>query len=197
MLASINPLGERARSQPYALTVTAYVVSSTVAGAALGALLGLAGSPVATPTAALVFVAAVALVGLFFDRGALGLRAPGPRRQVNENWLATYRGWVYGAGFGAQLGLAFLTIVTATATWVAFACALFAGSVAGGALVGLCFGLVRALPVLSAARVRDPHGLRAVVRRLDRIRPRVAAVTTAAQGAGALGLLAVAIGRIA
>jgi hypothetical protein len=193
MLASINPLGERGRNQHYRLTVTAYVVGSTVAGAVLGALLGLVGSPIESHLAGFAVVAAVAVVGLALDAHAFGLRVPGPQRQVDENWLVTYRGWVYGSGFGAQLGLAFLTIVTSSATWVAFACALFAGNAAAGAAIGAVFGLARALPILSAARVRDPAALRALVRRLERVRPRVAVATTAVQGTAAAGLLALAI----
>jgi hypothetical protein len=193
MLASINPLGERGRNQHYRVTVTAYIVGSTVAAALLGGLLGLVGTPLATPTVALIIVAAIAIIGLLLDGRAFGSRVPGPKRQVNENWLVTYRGWVYGAGFGVQLGLAFLTIVTASATWVAFACALFAGNAAAGAVIGATFGLARALPILSAARVSDPSALRALVRRLERLRPRVGIATTAAQGAAAAGLLAIVL----
>jgi hypothetical protein len=195
MLASINPLGERARRQRYWLTVAAYVAASTGAGAALGAVLGLAGGAWRAPAIAVVIVAALAVVGLGLDRSRA--RTPGPRRQVNENWLASYRGWVYGAGFGAQLGLAFVTIVTTSATWVAFACALLSGSIVAGALVGAVFGLVRALPILSGARVRDPEMLRALVRRLDRLRPLVATLTSVAQALAAVGLFVVAVGRAA
>ena len=193
MLASINPLGERGRNQRYRVTVTAYIVGSTLAGAALGGFLGLVGTPLATPTVALVVVAAIAIAGTVLDARVFGLHVPGPKRQVNENWLVTYRGWVYGAGFGLQLGLAFLTIVTASATWVAFACALLAGNATAGAAIGATFGLARALPILTAARVSEPSALHAVVRRLDRLRPRVAVATTAAQGAAAAGLLALVI----
>jgi hypothetical protein len=197
MLASINPLGERGRNQRYAITVTAYVIGSTVAGALLGATLGFIGARIATPTVALVLVAVVAIAGHLFDARAFGLRVPGPRRQVNENWLVTYRGWVYGTGFGVQLGLAFLTIVTASATWVVFACALFAGSTPAAAAIGAIFGLARALPILTAARVRETLALHALVRRLERLRPRVAVATTAVQGAAAAGLLALAIRGVA
>ncbi len=195
MLASINPLGERGRNQRYWVTITAYIAGSTVAGAGLGALLGLVGSPIAAPLPALGIVAAVAIAGQAFDAHVFGLRVPGPRRQVNENWLVTYRGWVYGAGFGIQLGLAFLTIVTASATWVAFACALLAGSPIAGAFIGATFGIARALPVLTAARVRDPSALHALARRLERLRPRIAVATTAAQGVAAAGLVALMVGR--
>jgi hypothetical protein len=197
MLASINPLGERGRNQHYWITISAYLAASTIAGASLGALLGLAGSAIARSAAALGTIAAVAVLGLLLDTRVLRLRVPGLRRQVNENWLVQFRGWVYGAGFGAQLGVGFATIVTASATWVAFACALLSGTWLAGGLVGAVFGLARALPILSAARVRDPAALRDLVRRLERVRPRVALVSSAAQGAAAIGLIALTIGRVA
>jgi hypothetical protein len=196
MLASINPLGERARNQRYGITITAYLLGSTLAGAGLGALLGLVGSPIAAPTRSLGIVASVAIVGVVLDAHVLPFRIPGPRRQVNENWLVAYRGWVYGSGFGIQLGLAFLTIVTASATWVAFACALLAGTPAAGALIGATFGLARGLPILAAARVRDPGSLRELMRRLERARPRVTVATAAVQAAAAGGLLALTVGRL-
>lgn len=192
MLASINPLGERGRNQRYAVTVTAYVAASAAAAALLGSVLGALGAAIATPALALVVVAVIAVIGLLLDSGvagAAGTRALGPQRQVNEDWLATYRGWVYGAGFGAQLGVGFSTIVVASATWVAFACALFAGSAVGGLLVGTTFGLARALPVLLTASVTDGESLSRVFRRLDTARPRVARVTTGVQVIAVTALL--------
>jgi hypothetical protein len=197
MRPSINPHGERGRNQRYRVTVTAYVIASTLAGALLGGVLGLAGTPVAAPSLALGIVAGVAIAGHVLDAHAFGLRVPGPRRQVDENWLVAYRGWVYGAGFGMQLGVAFATIVTASATWVAFACALFAGTAPAGAVIGATFGLARALPILAAARVGDPSALHGLARRLERLRPRVAVTTTAVQGAAAAGLLTLVIRNVA
>src|SRR4051794_13198244 len=169
MLASINPLGERARNQSYALTVTAHVVASTVAAALLGGTLGLAGSWLASWGVRAGVIAAVALGGLLFDAHVFGWRVPGPRRQVNEDWLATYRGWVYGAAYGAQLGAGFTTIVAASATWLAFVCALFAGSFTAGAIIGAAYGFLRAALVLLAFQVRDASSLRALLRRLERV----------------------------
>jgi len=197
MLASINPLGERGRNQQYRVTVVAYIAGSTGAGALLGGALGFAGAPFAVPVVAFAAIAGPAAAGIAFDAPRSGRRVPGPRRQVDENWLVTYRGWVYGAGFGAQLGLGFVTIVTASATWVAFACALLSGSAFAGGAIGTTFGFARALPILAAARVHDPSALRALMRRLDRLRPRVATTTTAFQGAAAAGLLALAVARTA
>jgi hypothetical protein len=195
MLASINPLGERSRNQRYWVTVVAYIVGSTLAGAFLGGALGFVGAPVAVPLVALVVVAVLAIAGIVFDAGGFGVRVPGPRRQVDENWLVTYRGWVYGAGFGAQLGFALVTIVTASATWVAFACALLSGNALAGVLIGAIFGLARALPILAAAGVRHPATLRGLVRRLEGFRPRVASTATAVQGVAAAGLVVLAVAK--
>jgi len=194
MLASINPLGERGRNQPYPVTTAAFIVASTLAGAALGGALGLAGALFVRQRPALLVLAALALAGLVVDAGWRGMRVPGPRRQVEENWLTTYRGWVYGAGFGVQLGLGVTTIVTASATWIALACALLSGSFAGGVIVGTTFGLVRAVPVLLTARIREPGDLHALMRHMHRWEPRFASATLAVQTSLAFVAAAVAIG---
>ena len=66
MLASITPLGERGRNATWAITVTAFIVGATLAGAALGALLGGLGALVVpsgfgTQARLVVLAAAVAL----------------------------------------------------------------------------------------------------------------------------------------
>jgi hypothetical protein len=198
MLASINPLGERGRQQRYSVTVTAYVVASTVAGVALGGALGGVGHIIVpVPALALAAVAVAAAGGLVVDTGVAGLRVSGPRRQVNEDWLTTYRGWVYGTGFGAQLGFAFSTIVVASVTWAAFACALCSASVEGGALIGGTFGLLRAVPVLMVASARDPRALRIAIGRLDAFRPRVASLTTALQAMASVAVALALVVRLA
>jgi len=198
MLASINPLGERARNQSYPLTVTAYIAASTVAAAAFGALLGAAGQLIPHDALAprVAILGALALVGLAFDARVMGLRVPGPHRQVNEDWLVEYRGWVYGAGFGAQLGVGVVTIVTASATWLALACAIVSGSPVAGALIGIAFGATRAVPILATARVHDPSALRSRLRRLQRARPPAARVVAVVQAVLGVGLI-VGAGRLA
>ncbi len=113
MLASISPLGERARRQHFFITAVSYIVAAALAGAAiggalggLGALLGVGFDPVG-----MIALAVLAVVGFAVDGAWFGLRVPGLRRQVDEDWLTRYRGWVYGAGYGAQLGVGFATIV--------------------------------------------------------------------------------------
>jgi hypothetical protein len=196
MLTSISPFGERARGQRWGVTVTAYVVASTLGGALVGALLGGLGRVALTPldgdhdTVALVVVAAVAVIGLLVDGGAGGLRLPGPARQVDENWLSSYRGWVYGAGYGVQLGAAFTTIVSASITYVAFVCALLANSVVAATLIGATFGATRSIPQLLTAHVDDPVSLRVLMQRFDASLPRARRVAYVLQAVAA----AVAIG---
>src|SRR3954468_21997684 len=143
MLASITPLGERGRGASWRRTVSAYIVASTIGGVAVGAVLGGLGSLADTPPPRwlLLGVAAAAFVAAVLD--VVG-RLPTIHRQVDEGWLTTYRDWVYGAGFGFQLGLAAVTIVTSASTYLMWLLELLTGSPAAGALVGALFGLARA-----------------------------------------------------
>lgn len=167
MLASITPLGERGRRMRWGQTVVAYVAGSVLGGAAIGALLGGFGAllPIHPgPTMTAVLVAATCLVAAGLD--LRGGHLPTPHRQVDEDWLHRYRGWVYGAGFGFQLGLGVVTIVTTATVYATLVLAVLTWSVGGGIAVGAAFGLVRALPVLAAARVTTPDRLAALHRRL-------------------------------
>jgi MFS family permease len=191
MLASITPLGERGRQSHWSITVTAFAIGATAAGAAAGALLGALGTllPGSADGGVRTAVIAAALIGAL----ALELSStavPGPRRQVDERWLDRYRGWVYGLGYGAQLGLGIVTVVTSAATYVVLLCALASGgAVAGLAIMGL-YGVLRGLTPLLASGVRTPQQLLALHTRL-----RGAEAATARAGAavlalaGALGLL--------
>ena len=162
MLGSITPLGERGRGSRWWLTVTAYLVGSTLGGVAFGWLLGLVGSSFAsrTPVAArLAVLAVVVLAGLLLDLGPFGLRLPTVRRQVDEGWRAGYRGWVWGFGFGLQLGAGVATVVTTSTVYATWLAAGLSGGAVAGAVIGATFGVVRAAPVLSVAGVRRPDQL--------------------------------------
>ena len=192
MLASIHPLGERARDRRWGVTVGAYVLGSTLAAAVLGAALGGVGALLALgPGLTASLVVAAGGLALAADLGAFGL--PTVHRQVDKDWLDRYRGWVVGLGFGAQLGLGVVTIVNTAAVYLSLALALLTGSVAGGAVVGTTFGLVRALLILGVAGVRRPDQLRAALRRMQGWRSlsqragiAVQAVVLAAAGAVAI-----------
>ncbi len=194
MLASIHPLGERARDRRWSVTVSAYVAGSTAAASLLGAVLGVAGDLLPlTPGATALALVALCALALAFDLGVAGLRLPTVHRQVDKDWLDRYRGWVVGVGFGFQLGLGVVTIVTTAAVYLALALALLTGSPAAGAAVGATFGLVRALVILAVARVRRPEQLRAALRRMQGWRPLSDRLGIAVQALALLAAGAVAI----
>src|SRR5438105_4961496 len=170
MLASITPLGERGRNTTWSITVTAFVVGATAAGAALGAVLAALGALVLPggvgAQVRLVALAATVAVAIALD--AMPRAVPGPHRQVNERWLDEYRGWVYGLGYGAQLGLGVTTVVSSAGTYVALIAAFLAPVPAAGALIVGCFGAIRGLTLLAGAGVRTPPQLLDLHRALGR-----------------------------
>jgi hypothetical protein len=173
MLGSITPLGERGRGSRWWLTVTAYVAGSLAGGIATGAALGWIGATVTAlaPASRLALLGSLIVVALAFDVGLFGTRVPSVRRQVDERWRTRYRGWVWGLGFGVQLGVGALTIVTTSTVYATWAAAMLSGGAVAGASIGASFGLARALPVFAVARVRRPDQLL----RVDAVLGRLAA----------------------
>ena len=197
MLASIHPLGERGRGQRYATTASSYVLGAAAGGAVMGAALGFLGSVAAAlidPSDTMIawLVVAAASGGLILERRARDSRLLSWHRQVNEDWMTTYRGWIYGAGFGFQLGLGLVTIITSGTVYLTFAMAFLTGSWQWGLTVGLVFGLTRASVALSVARVTHPHQLRSAHRQLQRLATPAQRVAQSTQAAiGVVGGLAV------
>ena len=168
MLSSIHPLGERARGNRWLVTITAFTLGAALGGAAVGAFLGRVGSLFAPAhDIALVIVGALALIGGGLD--LLGVRAIGPARQVNERWIGTLRGSVYGFGFGMQLGSGVSTFIVTWGVWVLLAAELLSGSAVTGAVVGALFGLVRAVAPLAAGWIDRPSRLTRFHTRLARL----------------------------
>jgi sulfite exporter TauE/SafE len=188
MLGSITPLGERGRGSRWGITVSAYIIGSAAGGAALGSMLGWAGSPLDLSADLRLAILGVAIAaGVAFDLHLGGLRLPSTHRQVDETWRASYRGWVWGLTFGAQLALGVITVVTTAMVYVTWLAAVLAGSAAAGALVGLAFGFARALPILSVATVRTSRQLLGVDRTLQRLAAPAMRLTVVA-GASIAGL---------
>jgi hypothetical protein len=187
MLTSITPLGERGRGNRWAVTTTAYAVGCALGGATTGLVLGGVGA-LLPPLPVLLAAGAACLLAAAADL-APG-RLPVGRRQVDERWLGRYRGWVYGLGFGYQLGLGVVTIVTSAATFAVLAVALLTQSPLAGALVGLVFGAARALPALLVRSVDRPDRLRQLARRVEQHHRAAARTTVAALAVGGSVLVA-------
>ncbi|MYG98575.1 MAG: hypothetical protein F4144_03790 [Acidimicrobiaceae bacterium] len=167
MLTSISPLGERARGNRWWLTVGWLSLGAVVGGAVVGVALGAAGQSLAgslSDGARLVVLAGACAVAAVWDMS--GRRLPG-RRQVNEDWLVAYRPWVYGAGFGLQLGAAVATVVNTALVPLFMLAALLAGDTTAGLLIGAAFGVARAGSMALSSGVRTTDDLRRLHRRLD------------------------------
>ena len=193
MLSSITPLGERSRRQHFAITALFLLTGAAGAGAALGALLGELGSQLplssAQRLAALGVAAALGLAGdLLLPQGV-----PTHLRQVDERWLHRYRGWVYGLGFGAQLGVAVATVVTTSAVYLTILGEALAPSILAGAVIGATFGGIRGASVLLAARIDTPTSLLAFHRRLSTLERPAWAVTLVGQAILVVVVMAVVL----
>jgi sulfite exporter TauE/SafE len=189
MLSSISPVGEASRRQRWWLTALAHLAGSLAGGLAVGAALGAGGALVAArlpDRGAWGLLAVAAALGAALDLAARDWRVPSWRRQVDERWLTSYRGWVYGAGYGLQLGAGAVTIIPATTTYVAALAAVLTGSWMQGAAIGAAFGVMRALPLLLTVRVRTPEALRALLRGWADRRSRAVLLTGTGQLAVAL-----------
>jgi hypothetical protein len=171
MLSQITPVGEASRGYRYRTTAAWYIVGAVAGGATLGVLMAGLAAVVsglgADSTVLLAIAAGAAVLGAVIDSGVLGIAPPFLKRQVNEYWLSKYRAWVYGSGFGWQIGAGITTYVMTAAVFVTIAYgALTAGPVAALAL-GVWFGLARGLAVLLTARSRTTSDLFALHRRFD------------------------------
>ena len=152
--------------------------------AALGAL-----DPAAT--AVLLIAAAACLAAALSD--AKGLRPLSWRRQVDETWLGRYRGWVVGGGFGVQLGFGLVTIVTSASVYAALFLAVLSGSFWAGLAIGLTFGLLRALPLLTVSGVQTNEALGRLHRRVSSLAPVFQNVTVGVLGVAGVALAVAAV----
>lgn len=189
MLSSIHPLGERTRNNRWSTTVAAFTLGAVGTAAAVGALLGWSGSRLIDLQAGATIAAmgAIALTAGALD--TLGVPAPGPERQVNEHWIGSFRGWVYGGAFGAQLGAGLTTYVVTWGVYATLAVELLSGSALGGAVIGGVFGLGRSMGLLLAGRIDRASRLTTFHDRMARLGP----VMTIVSGYGVVILGAVSI----
>ena len=179
MLTSIHPLGERARNQNYRVTLSWYLLGSLLGGILMGGIGGAIGSQLPMGEWRLAAAVFVGLTGATLD--LLGRRPPSVHRQVDENWLSRYRGWVYGLGFGFQLGTGVATIVTTAAVYATVAMTALVGSIPVGSVIGGAFGLARGVVILSARHAGEHEILRSLMRRVQSGLPRATAAVVAVQ----------------
>lgn len=186
MLSTITPMAEQARGHRYGVTAAWFVAGATVGGATLGlgaaALAAGVGALAPSDAAVLGTAAVIAALASLVDAGAFGRRPPFFKRQVDDAWLSTYRAWVYGAGFGWQIGVGLATYIMTAGVVLTVALAVLSGSPLAAFAVCVAFGLSRGLVVLLGARLRSPAALGALHARLDALEAPVRWAVVAVQG---------------
>ena len=192
MLSSINPLAERAKRHHYSSTASFFVLGSVGGGATLGALMAAAAMVVRWSHLSSAGLAAagglLALVAAAGDAGLLGIRFPILRRQLNERWLDQYRGWVYGLGFGWQIGVGYATYVMTAGVMLMTALGVLTGSWRVALGVGVLFGLLRGSAVLITSSATSAVALRSVLEWFDRVNERSRRIVACVETAVAIGL---------
>ena len=173
MLSTITPMGERARGSSFAWTATAFVLGATGGGLLLGGSMAAAAAcagavPWDARDAACCAVVAVCAAG---DVQLFGLRLWDHPRQVDVRWVQRFRPWVYGSGFGAQLGVGIATYVMTNATYAIIAGGVLFGRPSVALGVGATYGTVRGLTILLGLAARSPERLQALHAALSRLEP--------------------------
>lgn len=175
MLSTITPFGERAKGHSYRATAGWFVAGATLGGVTLGTLMALmalaVGAVHATAATTGLVALAAALVAAGSDSGIAGVHLPVHRRQVNERWLDRYRPWVYGAGFGWQIGTGLSTYITTAAVYLTVVLGALTGRPALALSVGAAFGLLRGMAVLLTRDLVDPSELLDFHRRFLEVGP--------------------------
>ncbi len=176
MLSSITPLSERGRGHRYGWTSAWFVAGAVAGGTCLGAAMALGAwvmralAPWGTPTS-LWIVAVLALIAAASDAGLGGWSLPIHRRQVNEQWLDRYRAWLYGSGFGWQIGVGYATYLMTAALHAMVLVGVLTADPVAALASGVLFGTVRGLAVLLSASLRTPEALARFHRRFAAAAP--------------------------
>lgn len=165
MLSTITPMGEASRGNRFAVTAAWFIAGATLGGAVLGLgaavvayLVGVVGI---SSTTAVGVGSVLALASAAADAQVLGIRVPYHRRQVNEYWLDDYRSWVYGGGFGFQIGIGVATYIMSSAVVLLVLLGALTGEPVVALGIATLFGFVRGLGVLPGARLTTPAKLAA------------------------------------
>lgn len=196
MLSSLTPMTESGRGNRFGVTAAWFVAGGVLGGLSIGALAALAATGLGALHLALgtrlAIGAAVAVATASIDLGLLGIDLPIFKRQVDDAWLRTYRSWVYGAGFGWQIGFGVATYIMTAGVLLTIALAVLTASAGQALLIGATFGLVRGSAVLIGRSATTPAALGRVHQRLDAAAPasRAAAAWVQVLAAAALAGLA-------
>ena len=174
MLSTVTPLAEAGRGRRWSVTARWFVAGAVLGGLTLGALMaglaaGVGALGVSTSTA-LAIATVAALVCAASDLDPFGLHIPFHGRQVNERWLDQYRAWVYGGGFGWQIGCGLATYITTAGMYLTILLTALTGNPLAALAIGAGFGLVRGLAIYAGRSITTTERLLAAHRRFGALR---------------------------
>lgn len=185
MLSAITPMTEAGRGNRFNVTAGWFVLGAIVGGLSLGVLAagaaaGLAALELAT-TSRVGIAAALAMACASIDLGIFGIDLPLFKRQVNDAWLRRYRSWVYGSGFGWQIGFGVATYIMTAGVLLTIALAVLTASPVQAVAIGLTFGLIRGSAVFIGRSATSPAALGDIHQRLDAAAPTARAAAAGVQ----------------
>lgn len=174
MLSTITPMTESTRGHRFRTTACWYLAGALVGGTMLGGVIALlsavvAGWDLSAPTQLLI-VAAGAVVAVASDGKLFGFQLPGHDRQVNERWLDLYRSWVYGFGFGWQIGFGLSTYIMTAGIYLLIVAGALGGSLGSGFALGAVFGLIRGMAVFMTSDIKNQQSMAEFHRRFEQLR---------------------------
>lgn len=162
MVETVGPTGHTG-GLPTTLAALATFLPGCLIGGAItfGGLALLGGLLHGAGKVAYVAAAAIAIAAALAELRGLPIR-PQIRRQLPEHWRRTMPMQVASGLYGGLLGLGFTTFVLSFGVWALAGIAFAVGDAGAGLVIGVGFGLGRALPVLALAPISDrPGGRRA------------------------------------
>lgn len=171
MLSQISPMAEAGRGRKFGRTASWFIAGAVLGGLTLGCGIAagsaaFAATGVSTASATAILIGAALVCGAV-DSRVFGFAPPFVCRQVNQDWLLTYRSWVYGGGFGWQIGAGLTTYVMTAAVPLMIIVGVLGADPWIALALGAAFGLVRGLAVLLGTRLRTPAALTEFHRRFD------------------------------
>lgn len=196
MLSSITPMTEAGRGNTFRGTAAWFLVGGLVGGLSIGALAAGAAALVGlvdlSATTLVGIGALAAMVTAAIDLGVTGIELPIFKRQVNDAWLRRYRSWVYGSGFGWQIGFGVATYIMTAGVFLVIALAVLTTSPLHALAIGATFGVVRGSAVYVGRSATTPAALGRIHERLDAAAPTSRRLAAGVQVAAAAVLAAVA-----
>jgi hypothetical protein len=163
VVETLGPTGHTGGRRTTVAACIAFIPGAVVGGvltfgalAAAGELVHGAGGKVAYAIAAAIAVLAAVLE-------VRGTRiVPQIRRQLPEHWRRVMPMPLAGALYGVLLGMGFTTFVLSFGVWALAAISFAVGEPLIGLILGVCFGIGRAIPVVALAPLAgSPAGARA------------------------------------